>query len=162
GARPEWIFGEMTGRALLGHLDGSPVVPFALILLLGATWLAWRRAKDAFRLDCIVLVAIASGVFAVTRIVGGLFPYLIRWTWPLGMMVVLAALWSWMATWRRVPSALFVVALIGIAALAGVNAVNAAKAGNPNRPVSEVIGPLTERVRGALPSGNGVVVLRSK
>ena len=35
-----------------------------------------------------LLVAIVAGLYSVTRIVAGLYPYLVRWTWPLGRVVV--------------------------------------------------------------------------
>jgi hypothetical protein len=160
GSRPDWVFGETSLRTFIERLYSAPAFPYLLLFLLAGTWFAWRRARDAFRLDCIVLGGLAAGVFAVTRIVAGLFPYLVRWTWPLGMMVVLAAAWSALAGWRRVPRWLLAVFAAGAVVLASVNVVAAAGAGNPNAEFSARIGPLSHAVRRAVPPGKGVVEIK--
>jgi hypothetical protein len=160
GARPDWVFGQVSLRDFIERLSSPAAFPFTLVLLLGATVLALRRARDAFRLDCIVLVAIGAGLWSVTRIVGGLFPYLVRWTWPLGMVVVLAAVWSGLAACRRIPDWLVAMLACGVFVLAVVNTVNAADAGNPNAVFSALIGPVSRAVRHAVPPGRGVVEIR--
>jgi hypothetical protein len=68
-----------------------PLAGFAV-----ATALAWRRRErcpQALSLLVVVAVAALTGLFAVSRITGGLYDYLLRWWWPL------AAVWWTAVAW---------------------------------------------------------------
>jgi hypothetical protein len=74
--------------------DAVALVP-VVVIFLGAAVLAWRRgAHDALRLQVLVGVAAVLGFFSLARISDAPFPYIIRWTWVLGMYAVLSTGWS--------------------------------------------------------------------
>ena len=102
-ALPEWIRGATKPNLYSGavELSGRIPVPVALLALLVAVVLAWKADRGAWRLNVVVLVAIGAGFLAVTRIVGGIFPYLVRWTWALGMLAWVAVAWTVVGVWRR-------------------------------------------------------------
>ena len=85
-----------------GAVDLSGPTPIAIValVLVGAAALTWRRAKDGFRFDVIVGLAIVAGFVSVSRIVGEIFPYLVIWTWALGMLAWLAIGWSVARWWQ--------------------------------------------------------------
>ena len=154
-----------------GALDLSGPTPVAVwaLVLVGAAVLTWRRAKDAFRLDVVVGLAIVAGFVSVSRIVGEIFPYLVIWTWALGMLTWLAIAWSVVWWWRTRPApdprvgriALGVVA-VALVVVSVVNTVDAARAGNPDAPGSRWVRGLIAEVRDELPDGRGVVEIRRR
>jgi hypothetical protein len=137
------------------------------LVLVGAAALTWRRDKDAFRLDVLLALTIVTAVVSVTRIVGEIFPYLVTWTWAVGMLTWLAIAWSVVSWWQHREHTDTRVGRIGIgvvtAALVVVtiaNTVDAAIADNPDVPGSIRVGALVDKVHDALPSGDGVVEIR--
>ena len=137
-------------------------------MLVGAAVLTWRRAKDGFRFDVIVVLAIVAGFVSVSRIVGEIFPYLVIWTWALGMLTWLAIGWSVTRWWQtraahdsRVGRVALGVVAAAFVVVTVVNTVDAARAGNPDAPGSRWVEGLTTKVREQLPDGDGVVEIRA-
>jgi hypothetical protein len=167
---PDWLRGSIVRNIYSGALDLSGPTPVAVaaLLLVGAAAITWRRAKGAFRLDVVVGLAIVAGFVSVSRIVGEIFPYLVIWTWALGMLTWLAISWSVVWWWRTRPApdpwvgriALGAVA-VALVVVSVVSTVDAARAGNPDVPGSRWVRGLTAKVRDALPDGRGVVEIRS-
>ena len=167
---PDWLRGSIVRNIYSGALDLSGPTPVAVaaLLLVGAAAIAWRRAKGAFRLDVVVGLAIVAGFVSVSRIVGEIFPYLVIWTWALGMLTWLAISWSVVWWWRTRPApdprvgriALGAVA-VALVVVSVVSTVDAARAGNPDVPGSRWVRGLTAKVRDELPGGRGVVEIRS-
>ena len=127
----------------------------------------WRRAKDAFRLDVVVAITIVVAVVSVSRIVGDIFPYLVTWTWAVGMLTWLAIAWSVVRWWQtrgasdpRVGQVALGVVAVGLVVVSIVNTVDAATAGNPDPIGSRQVKGLVAKIRDALPSGDGVVEIR--
>jgi hypothetical protein len=160
GVTSDWFQGQLTIRAFADRIFGGTAFPFVLVALLVVTWVAWRWSKDAFKLDVIVLVAVAVGVYAVTRIVAGLYTYLVVWTWSLGMAAALAVLWSLLSAWKGVPQWVYVALAAGAAVLAVFNCIDAAEAGNRSPELSDPIGAVSRGVKAQLPPGDGVVLVR--
>jgi hypothetical protein len=169
-AWPDWLHGHITHNIYTGALDltGSAPVPVWSIVLLGAAALTWRKAKDAFRLDLLLLLAAIAAVVSVSRIVGEIFPYLVTWTWAIGMLTWLAIAWSVARWWQtrdttdaRVGRIALGAAAIALGVVCVVNTVDAARAGNPDAAGSRTVADLTGAVRAALPAGPGVVELRA-
>jgi hypothetical protein len=170
-AWPDWLHGNTPAHNIYtGALDltGSTPIPLALVVLVGATALTWRRAKDAFRLDVLLLVSVVAAVLSVSRIVGEIFPYLVTWTWAVGMLTWLAIAWSVARWWQtreardlRVGRIALGLAAAGLLVVSVVNAVDAAGAGNPDPQGSRTVAALTRDVRHALPAGPGVVEIRA-
>jgi hypothetical protein len=164
------VRGSIVRNNYSGALDLCATPPTAIValVLVWAAALTWRRAKDGFRFDVIVGLAIVAGFVSVSRIVGEIFPYLVIWTWALGMLAWLAIGWSVARWWQtRPPSdarvgrvALGIVAAAFVVVTA-VNTVDAARAGNPDPPGSRWVRGLTEKVRDELPAGDGVVEIRA-
>jgi hypothetical protein len=173
-AWPEWLRGRGKPNIYTGAVDLSGATPLAvgLVALVGAAVVAWFRGKDAFRLDVIVLAAVAAGFVAVTRIVGEIFPYLVRWSWAVGMLAWLAIVWTVVTAWqarRSTPSArdraigrwALVLVGAGFVVVTVMNTASAIDAGNPDPYGSRFVHVLTRDVQSRLPRGDGVVEIRS-
>ena len=130
-----WILGP-------GHIPAQRpnLVGFLLMIMLvcGGFVVAWRR-RDMLVLHLYAVVGwtIAVGIFAVSRIFGGYFDYVIRWIWPLNALSVFAALLalSRAPIAARLPTvrcvgAIVAIALLGTAALS-VTAAQAALGAQP-------------------------------
>ncbi|MFI5054675.1 MAG: hypothetical protein ACHQDE_09960, partial [Acidimicrobiia bacterium] len=173
GVWPEWLRGASRVSIFTGAVDlrGGAPVPVAGLALAGATVFAWFRARDALRLDCIVGAALLTAFIAVSRIFGEIFPYLVRWTWALGMLTWLAIAWTVAAAWRSQPlprtdrdrlvgQVALAVFAVGLVSLSVANTVSAARAGNLDPRASKAVPVFSRAVRDALPPGNGVVEIR--
>ncbi|HEX4528716.1 MAG TPA: hypothetical protein VIA11_04815 [Acidimicrobiia bacterium] len=167
---PDWLRGSIVRNIYSGALDLSGPTPVAVaaLLLIGAAVITWRRAKDGFRLDVLVGLAIIAGFVSLSRIVGEIFPYLVIWTWALGMLTWLAISWSVVRWWQTHPAPAPWVGRVALGAVAValvvvsvVSTVDAARAGNPDVPGSRWVRGLTAKVRDELPDGRGVVEIRS-
>jgi hypothetical protein len=113
-------------------------------------------------------VAIVAGFVSVSRIVGEIFPYLVIWTWALGMLTWLAISWSVVRWWQtrsapdsRVGRVALGAVAVALVVVSVVSTVDAARAGNPDVPGSRWVRGLTAKVRDELPDGRGVVEIRS-
>ena len=175
GVWPDWLKGA-SAPSLIGTVDFSAAlpVPLGLFALLGATVLAWRRARPAFLLDCIVLAALAATFVAMTRIVGDVLTYLVQWTWALGTATWIAIAWSCIATWQarepeealrstraqRIAGIGLYVVVIAFAAVVVVDSVAAARAGTPHPEASAAMKKLGDAAFAALPGRDGVVEVR--
>jgi hypothetical protein len=136
-----------------------------VLVVVGA--LTWRRAKDAFRLDVLVALTVVVAVLSVSRVVGEIFPYLVTWTWAVGMLTWLAIAWSVVRWWQargasdpRVGQVALGLVAVGLLAVSIVNTVDAATAGNPDPVGSRQVEGLVTEIRDALPPGDGVVEIR--
>lgn len=174
GAWPDWLTGA-SAPSVIGTIDFSAAlpIPVALFALVGATVLAWRRAREAFLFNCIVLVALAATFVAMTRIVGYVLTYLVKWTWTLGAMTWIAIAWSCVAAWRarqETPSprakhvararAGISVLIAAFAVVTAADVVAAARAGTPEPQTSAAMGRLGDAAFGALPNAEGVAEVR--
>ena len=166
---PDWVRGNVVRNIYSGALDlsgATPVAVWALVLVVAGVF-TWRRAKDAFRLDVVVAITIVVAVVSVSRIVGDIFPYLVTWTWAVGMLTWLAIAWSVVRWWQtrgasdpRVGQVALGVVAVGLVVVSIVNTVDAATAGNPDPIGSRQVQGLVDKIRDALPSGDGVVEIR--
>ncbi len=169
-AWPDWVHGHVVQNIYSGGIDVSGAAPIAVwaIVLVGAAALTWRRVKDAFRLDVLVALTIVAAVVSVSRIVGDIFPYLVTWTWAVGMLTWLAIAWSVVSWWQhrdatddRVGRIALGAVAVALVVVTIVNTVDAATADNPDAASSTRVGALTEKVHDALPPGDGVVEIRA-
>jgi hypothetical protein len=177
-AAPEWLRGADRVNVFSGAVDlsGSTPIPLALLALVAATVVSWWRDKVAWRLDALVLAACAAGFVAVTRIVGEIFPYLVRWSWTLGMLTWLAIAWTVVVTYRAwtaragevqdtrrrlVGTVAFALVIVGFAAITVVNTVDAADAGNPDPYSTALTAKFVPALLDRVPDGPGVVEIRS-
>ena len=171
---PDWLRGNVVRNIYSGALDLSGRTPIALgaVVLVVAAVTTWKRAKDAFRLDVIIGLAVIAGFVSVSRIVGEIFPYLVVWTWALGMLAWLAIGWSVVRWWQERPSrderrehsvarVTLVLFAAGLVVVTAVNTVDAARAGNPDPTGSAWVDGITRKVRQVLPPGDGVVEIRA-
>jgi hypothetical protein len=169
-AWPDWLHGHVVRNIYSGGIDlggGMPIAVWALVLVVAGV-VTWRRSKDAFRLDVIVALTIVAAVVSVSRIVGDIFPYLVTWTWAVGMLTWLAIAWSCVRWWQtresvdaRVGRVTLGVVAAGLVVVSIVNIVDAAGAGNPDATGSRAVARLVAKVRDALPPGDGVVEIRA-
>jgi hypothetical protein len=169
---PEWLRGSHPVNFYTGAIDlaGGVPVPIAFIGLVAATVVAWWHDKVAWRLDALVLAACLAGFVAVTRIVGEIFPYLVRWSWALGMLTWLAVAWTVVVVWRDraardlhrvIARVAFALLVAGFLAITAVNTVDAAGAGNPDRAGSAVVKTLLPPLLRGAHDAPGVVEIRT-
>jgi hypothetical protein len=167
---PDWVQAHVVGNVYSGGLDLSGATPIAVwgIVLVAAAVVTWRRAKDAFRLDVLLALTIVVAVVSVSRIVGDIFPYLVTWTWAVGMLVWLAIAWSVVRWWQtrgntdpRVGRIALALVAAGLVAVTIVNTVDAATAGNPEPRRSPLVKAMVEKIEEQLPPGDGVVEIRA-
>jgi hypothetical protein len=127
-------------------------------------------------LDGIVLVVLAASFVAITRIVGGVLTYLVKWTWTLGTITWIAIGWSCVAAWqararnhdpavaspRTLPIARIAMSVLVAAfvAVVVVDTVSAARAGTPEPIASASMAKLGDAAFAALPDRPGVVEVR--
>lgn len=171
-AWPDWLTGA-SAPSVIGTIDFSTAlpIPIALFSLLGVTALTWRHAREAFVLNCIVLASLAATFVAMTRIVGDVLTYLVKWTWTLGTITWIAIAWSCVAVWRarretstgrgeQVARAGMFLLVAAFAVVAAVDTVAGARAGTPEPRISASMGRLGDATFAGLPDGGGVAEVR--
>ena len=170
GLTPQWLTGHVAVVPFSGEPDLLSSAPLPVLLIpFGLAALAfWRwRSSDAIRLVATLILALALGLFSVTRIIGPAYEYRFRWTWFVGMLASVVVIWAgWTLISRRAHAARVMPLLLGVpisalVVLGGVNAVSAVRAGTPKEDISAAVRTVGPAVEAALPKGNGDVVLRS-
>jgi hypothetical protein len=167
--RPEWITGAHTPGAFTGEPDflfHTPV-PWLILPVVAAVAVLWRRRNyEAVRLAAIVVIALGLGVLAVSRTIGPVYAYRLRWTWLLAMMAAVLVVWAvWVlgsaASRVRLRPWLLVAIGAGLAVLTVANTVSAARTSTPDKPESTRLARLVPSLVRALPKRDGVVVVSS-
>jgi hypothetical protein len=164
---PEWVAGAELpnpfGSGEVAALAERAPFPLLALLFLGSIVSLWRRrVGTGLVLAGTVTMGLLLGVVSVMRVQGPLLPYLVRWTWVLGLAAALVVLWGvicqFPARWRG-PSGWPVLAVaVGLTVVSAINSVSAVRAGPPH--ASEVAASLTRSVFEALPAGDDPVLLR--
>jgi hypothetical protein len=166
---PEWVTGAHTPNIFSAEPDflvHSPV-PWLILPFAIAVWWLWRRrVGEGVRLAVIVAVALGLGVLAVSRTIGPIYFYRLRWTWLLGMLGVLLVGW---ALWVVVSAAtrpshqvhLLAPVAVAIVVLTSVNTASAARASMPAKPESSTLAKLVPPLMKALPKRTGVVIVHA-
>ncbi len=169
--RPNWLVHWGSVRAASGELNtSSSPVPVLLVPYVAALALSWRRAPSARNLLLVVAASWAVAIVSVTHIVGGLYPYLLRWLDALGAATLLAigfALWTRLADARRgvrlavsAATAVTAVAVAGLVATSVVACVASGRARIPYAAESQMLARLEKPVLTAARDAHGLVVLR--
>jgi hypothetical protein len=170
GFAPQWLTGQVeldpfSGQPLLMYSAPPPVlfVPFGL-----ATWMFWRwRLSEAIRLVATLILTMALGVFAVSRVIGPAYAYRLRWTWFLAMVAFIVVAWAgWVliargATTNGSMRLLVAVALAALAVLGALNSISAVRTAPPQERISSAVHALGPEVQRALPTARGDVLVRS-
>jgi len=171
--RPPWVTGALHRDTLTGEPDfvDHAAMPWLLIPFAGSMWMFWRRRHaDALTVAVVVAFAAGLGIIALSRTIGPLYTYRLRWTWVLGMLAAAVVAWAaWIAassffTRSRRRQLVVPVATVGIlltVALTGASTVNAARTSTPATPESRVLSRLFPPLLKALPHRRGVVLVAS-
>lgn len=170
GLRPEWVFAART-PSLSGSAAQANGIAIPWLLVLGAGALAVAVVLGHRALGTLVatlVVATASGVYAVSAVTGPLFPYLVRWSWVIGLGWGVAVLWAvWLlcshvlvprvssATLARVAAP---AALVTVAVLAVVVSVSTVRSPGPQAEQQPLIRSISSQTLANLPAGNGPVI----
>ncbi len=166
-ARPEWLTGGHTPDPFTAEPDfiRTTAVPWLILPFVLAVWVLWRRrVGEALRLAAIVAVTSVLGVLAVSRTVGPVFTYRLRWTWLLGMFAIVLVGWAlWVlasrSAWPRRKGVLLVPIVLAIVGFTVANTATAARSSTPQTPESLVLADLYPQLLKALPHRRGVVVV---
>lgn len=132
-----WITGSDVAidPAAVTHGPLEVLVPLGLLFLVGDA--AWhKRRRDVLMAVIVAAVAMVAAYVAVARLVGAVYPWLIRFTWAVSMFVDVVIVWgvvtlladraSRLPGIRRAPvRAGRAVAVLALLALLGVNVVTA-------------------------------------
>ncbi|MDZ7732799.1 MAG: hypothetical protein U5R31_06480 [Acidimicrobiia bacterium] len=113
-----------------------PAIPFAVALALAV----WRRERDAVFLQVTAFVAVGASFLAFAMVDGMVLAYLVRWSWPVGLLVWLSTFWSlYRATGGHLRTA---VRFVGAPALALtlvlVSSANVDRAADASVPIADV------------------------
>jgi hypothetical protein len=152
-----------------GHqraVEGTRLPGIALVVLwAGSIAVAWRaRARKLLWLDSVLAVALATGLFSASRIVGDIWFYLFLWAWAIVALMLFTIGWAAVEYARTRVHDPHKWAERGTAALVGVIAVatlffaiDAARVTvmtpRLNREMSEVIPPTIARLDSMRPLG---------
>jgi hypothetical protein len=163
----DWITGTKGALPFTGepaYLHNS-VVPWLAIPFLFAAYVLWRRRIiEGLHLALVVTAAIVLGILAVTRTIGVIYEYRLRWTWILGMLAMLLVGWAgWIVVQRALPGGLARYAAVPVVAAIAVftvaNTVSAARTATPQQPQASVLARLVPPLIDALPRRPGVVIV---
>jgi hypothetical protein len=95
GVTPAWLGrGESAGDV---PTDPAWQLVVAPALLAALAFAARRRDPVVLRLASAAIALHVASVFAITRITGGLFPYVLRWSWVSGALSAAVLVWG---LWR--------------------------------------------------------------
>lgn len=165
--RPEWA----TGARAANPFSSEPMslyraaTPWLVAPFLLATVFAWRRrVTDAVRLAAVVAVASLVGGIAVSRTIGPIYAYRLRWTWMLAMPAALLVGWMLCVAARQMAKPRYTTALlisIALAALAlsTASTASAATRSMPEQHDSATLGKLFRPLVRTLPKRDGVVIV---
>jgi hypothetical protein len=167
-AAPEFVTGAHESSPLSGQPDylSRTAVPWLLVPFAVAVWVLWRsRVRAAVQLAVIVAGTLALGVLAISRTVGPVYAYRLRWTWVLGVLALVVVVWAIWALASRASGAqqrwFLVFVAAGIGALTVTNTIAAAGTSMPQQPESARMNKLIAPLFKALPRREGVVVVNS-
>jgi hypothetical protein len=131
-----WFTGHEARNIFTGGLDPNWHVPFALLFLIGAFVVAWRRHdRQSLRLCTFALALLLAAYVAASNIVDTPFVYVMQWLWIVGAVVWLAILWTAMRAFASTERARTNVGWVlagGAAVLVIVLAMGAVRASLPN------------------------------
>lgn len=159
---PQWVTGDLDISSFTSEptlLDRNPRP--LLLVAFAAGWLVLHRRgmRAATRLAATLAVALVAGVASVARTLGPAYAYRLRWTWVLGMVAVLIAVWAlWVVAerrWARAGPLLASGALAGLAVLGVTNGVRAGGSDVPYEARSDVMQALAPALDRALPAAAG-------
>jgi hypothetical protein len=122
GWRPAW-----TGGTEANYIQTVTPAPLWELLLLpialaAVAATAWRRRNERLLLCAAFdLALVALSTLAITRTVGAIKPYLIRWSWPVAMLATATVLWG---MWQARPGRFNRTAVTSSAVIVGVIAIS--------------------------------------
>jgi hypothetical protein len=90
-----WASAHERTAPFAGGLDPRWHIPWALLLLVAAGFLALRRRDwRSLSLVAIVILTAVAAVASASQVVDEPYPYLLRWTWTLGALAWIAIGWT--------------------------------------------------------------------
>jgi hypothetical protein len=160
GVAPPFVTGHESVNVFSAGVDPRWTVPLALLLLAGATLLAYvRHDRTSFTLDVVALSLAFAAWVSAARIVGEPYVYIVRWMWIVGAIAWLAIGWTaaralraWLPR-RHVVSAATAAGLLAVGALCfliGASTVAAARAKPPDAIESAVLRRIDGPTRASL------------
>lgn len=168
GATADWIVGFRlpTNGAIEPSALRSNPIPVLLLLFAAAVWTAWRARGSLRDLATVLVIALLGGAIGLSRTLGPMYDYRLRWIWVLaGMSVaftVAVAYHAIRAHWSRgAVATIAVAATLAMIALSGVGVANALASEPPDPALATRTTALSRQLIRHLPRRAGVVVTRS-
>jgi hypothetical protein len=163
--RPEWL----THPARLAPFGVVPSGrfewPLLLVLALVVTIVAVvRRERSVVWMAATVGAGLAAGVVAVHGVVGLLAPYIVRWTWALGMALGVLTVWGGIkllerTTGRAVRRAAAAVAVIAVVSLSGAATAGAFRASTPDADRQQALRSLSRQLVAHVPRDRDIYLV---
>jgi hypothetical protein len=166
---PDWIVGSKGVNPFSGEPHGAvttsfPVWWLGLAIALVAAWL--RESHAVRNLGVVLGVMILASVVAISRTIGALAEYRLRFVWILGMLTavfVVWVLWLWIERRGWLPARGVALAVAGAAIVVGVaNLVVAHDTVPPNAEQGAVAADLSAQLRRNLPRRPGTTLISVK
>jgi hypothetical protein len=104
GVPSPWIGATEEIDAFTGEVVPASVLRLlpTIAIFAAAFVVGWRRRlTEALRLQVVVAVLTVLGVASLSRITGGVFPYLVRWLWVFGALAWLSSLWTFASAYQQ-------------------------------------------------------------
>jgi hypothetical protein len=139
--------------------------PLLLVLALVVTIVAVvRRERSVVWMAATVGAGLVAAVVAVHGIVGALAPYIVRWTWALGMALGVLTVWGAVkllerTTGRALHRATAAVALIAVVSLSGAATAGAFRATTPDSDRQEALRSVSRQLAANVPRQRGVYLV---
>jgi hypothetical protein len=167
-ATADWIVGfrpPTPGQFEPAAMRSNPI-PLLLAGFGIAAWVAWRRRGPLRDLAVVLVLALLGGAVGLTRTLGPMWEYRLRWIWVVAGMCTafsVAVAYRTVRTHasRRTITAIAAAAMLAMVLLSGVGIANAVMADAPDPVLTARTNSLARQVVHQLRRRPGVVVLRA-
>ena len=161
GTAPEWILGaRTTARNPFPTEPHWYLAVWVLAAAAGAVVAHRRGDRVVTTLGWIALVALVATVASVAQVVGPMWPYIVRWTWAIGVLLGMVAILGLVGSFdrRRAPQLVGVAGALVIG-LTCASTVAVVGADGPDATRAVVEQALSTQVLRHLPPGPGSVMI---
>lgn len=165
--RADWIVGPRPaakGAIEPSALSANPI-PILLVGFAVAVWAAWHPRGPLRDLATVLVIALLGGAIGLSRTLGPLYDYRLRWIWVLaGLCMAFTVAVAYNSVRKhRSPAAVWAIAVataLAMIGLSGIGIANALDSEPPDPALATRTTALTRQLVRHLPQRAGVVVAR--
>ena len=163
---PDWIVGLRDVNPFSGQPAAILTTPIPLlfapfVVAVGAAFRSRRRAPR--QLAIVLIIPVVVGVFALSRTIGSMYEYRLRWVWVLAALCIAFTVATLVRTVRShlTPRASTVGVAIGVLAAIALGSVGVANAADADPVLSPGLTALGRQAIRHLPPAPGVVLVQA-